>query len=93
MNICLGNLTIKEIEDRLGVQFPEDIKSFMLSTHSPNAKVAHGTWHCFDIPFVLVCADYETAKTIYEGVKHLHNECKVPLAFSIQPGDPNDLHN
>lgn len=82
--VMLGNLSISEIEKRLGITFPKETKDFMKSTYSLDADVKHGTWHCFDIPFVLYCGDYETAKTIYEGLKPLHDQCKEKLTFTVK---------
>ncbi len=70
MSIMLGNLTVNEIEKRTGVDFPEDIRKFMNESHQDSANtLMPGKWHCYDIPFCLVCADMETAKKIYESVK------------------------
>jgi len=33
------------------------------------SKVKQGMWHYFDIPFVLVCGDTETATEIYGHMK------------------------
>ena len=80
----LGNLNVKKIEKRLGIEFPEDIKDFMNKTHQPEANnIQKGKWHCFDIPFNLVCGDVETATKIFESVKHKSHKCKAKLAFSI----------
>lgn len=84
MAIMLGNLTATQIEKRLGVDFPEQIKKFMEQTHQSDAtNIAKGKWHCFDIPFNLVCGDMETAEKIYNSVKQRSSECKEVLQFSI----------
>ena len=81
----LGNLSIKQIEERLGIQFPEEIRELMKKTHEPNAtNIPKGKWHCFDMPFNLVCGDIEIAKTIFNSVKDKSNECKCTLQFSLQ---------
>ena len=49
--MMLGNLNVSQIEKRLGIEFPEDIKEFMKQTHEPNASnIPKGKWHCFDLP-------------------------------------------
>lgn len=84
MNIMLGNLKVSDIENRLGIDFPDDVRSFMNESHQDNAMhIQKGKWHCFDIPFHIVCGDMETAMRIYNSVKHRSSECKEPLAFSI----------
>ena len=85
MNIMLGNLSVKQIEERLGIEFPEDTREFLKNSHQ--AEVSHikpGKWHCFDIPFNMVCGDYDTAKKIYESVKDKSDQCKTSFQFSIQ---------
>jgi hypothetical protein len=85
MEIMLGNLSVSQIEERLGIDFPEDIREFMRQTHQQNASnIGKGQWHCFDIPFTLVCGDMDTATKIYESVKDRSDECKEALQFSIK---------
>ena len=85
MSIMLGNLSVTQIELRLGIDFPEDIREFMNQNHQAKAgKTEKGKWHCFDIPFNLVCGDIETATKIYNSVKERAGECKEALQFSIQ---------
>lgn len=84
MNIMLGNLSVNQIEERLGIEFPQDIRDFMQKNHQSSANdIAKGKWHCFDIPFHLVCGDLETATKIYNSVKDKSNECKEALQISI----------
>lgn len=83
----LGNLSVTQIEKRLGIDFPEDIREFMKQTHQPEASnIGKGKWHCFDIPFNLVCGDMETAIKIFNSVKDKSNECKEQLQFSLSGG-------
>jgi len=84
MSVMLGNLSVEQIEKRLGIEFPEDIKNFMKGTQQANAKnIAKGKWHCFDMPFNIVCGDMETATKIYEGLKPQSDKCKEALQFSL----------
>lgn len=84
MNIMLGNLSVAEIESRLGINFPEEIVRFMEDSHQPSAQnVQSGKWHCFDIPFNLVCGDIETAQKIYNALKSQASKCKEPLRISV----------
>jgi len=84
MSIMLGNQTVSQIEERLGIDFPEEIREFMKKTHQSEANnIAKGKWHCFDIPFNLVCGDVETAKKIFDSVKDKATECKEQLQFSL----------
>ena len=85
MNIMLGNLSVKQIEERLGIEFPEETRDFMNKSHQSEAsKIQPGKWHCFDLPFNMVCGDYDTAKKFYESVKDKSEQCKTSLQISIQ---------
>ena len=85
--MMLGNLTVSQIEKRLGIDFPEDVREFMRKTHQPRAeRIEKGKWHCFDIPFNLVCGDVEVAAKIFESVKDKSSECKEQLQFSLSNG-------
>ena len=84
MSIMLGNLSVNQIEQRLGIEFPNDTKEFMKETHCSNASnIPVGRWHCFDIPFNLVCGDIDVATRIFNSVKDKSNECKDSLQFSL----------
>lgn len=84
MSVMLGNLTVETIEKRLGIEFPEEIRDFMKETHQEEAtNIKQGKWHCFDIPFSIVCGDIATAKKIYDSVKHRFDDVKEALEFSI----------
>ena len=80
----LGNQTVEQIEKRIGIDFPDEIRKFMNENHQPEANnISKGKWHCFDIPFTVVCGDMETAKKIYDSVKDKSEEIKEQLQFSI----------
>ena len=37
--MMLGNLTVQQIERRLGINFPDDIRKFMKKSHQSNAQI------------------------------------------------------
>lgn len=85
MSIMLGNLNVSQIEKRLGIDFPDEIREFMKNTHQDSASnVTVGKWHCFYIPFTIVCGDMETAKKIFDSVSNRASEVKEALEFSIR---------
>ena len=65
--IYLGNLSPKEIESRLGITFSQEDKDF-LTLHRQekinNTPLGEGKWHCYDIPFMVMCDTAQTAKTM-----------------------------
>ena len=86
MGIYLGNLSIDEIEARSGVDFPQELKDFMGPRRQQSASdVQPGKWHCFDIPFMLVCGDMETATSIYGHLEKFSADFKEPLSIGIAP--------
>ncbi len=84
MNIMLGNLTITEIEKRAGVEFSSELKELMAATHQSEASnIADGKWHCFDIPFTLVCGGMPIAQQIYDHLKADSSNFKEPLQIAL----------
>lgn len=82
----LGNLKVEEIERRSGVVFPEELKLLMNETHQDEASnIKPGRWHCFDLPFTLLCGDMEIAERIYSYLKPLSSNFKQQLQIAIQP--------
>jgi len=64
VSIMLGNLTVAQMEQRLGITLSDEHRQIF--TESRQEKVndtplASGCWHCFDIPFMLMCDGKETA--------------------------------
>ena len=85
MNIMLGNLTLAEMEKRSGVEWPEELKQYMADRHQPEAaNVAPGKWHCFDLPFHLICGDLEMAHKVYDHLKPLSASFATPLQIGVQ---------
>lgn len=81
----LGNLSASQMESRLGIDFPKELKKLMENTHQAEAEnIKSGKWHCFDMPFHLVCGDMDTAQKIYNYLKDQSSNCKEKLAISIQ---------
>lgn len=65
-------------------KFIEETREFMKQTHQDEASnIKKCKWHCFDIPFLLVCGDIETATKIFNSVKDKSNECKAVLQFAV----------
>lgn len=85
MSLMLGNLTVDQIEKRAGVVFSQDLKELMNATHQPSAtNIAEGKWHCFDIPFTLVCGGMPLAQKIYDHLSLQSKEFAAPLRIAIK---------
>jgi len=84
MAIYLGNLGVEDIQSRCGVAFPSELIDYMTPRKQEEAEnVKKGMWHCFDIPFVLVCGDMETATEIYKHLQPLSSKIKQQLQISL----------
>jgi hypothetical protein len=92
MSIYFGNLSIPQIEQRTGIEFPQELKNYMESRQqSAVANIQTGEsipiqkdrWHCFDIPFILVCGDIEIANKIYGDLKKFSSKFKEQLQIAI----------
>lgn len=85
MSVYLGNMNIEDMEKRLGVSFPVELKDYMVKNHQEKATdIKPGKWHCFDIPFVIVFGDMETAKIVHDYLKPMASDFKKPIQISIQ---------
>ncbi len=80
----LGNLSLKEMQTRSGVEFPTELLEYMGSRHQELAEnVAPGKWHCFDLPFTLVCGDMETAQSIYNYLVPFTSKFKEQMQIAV----------
>lgn len=63
MGIMLGNLTLKQIEDRTGIELSVEDRAELNGMRQEKAEnIVSGKWHCFDLPFMVVCGDKQTAE-------------------------------
>ena len=63
MGIFLGNTTVNEIENILGIKFTQADKEFMESTHSDKADgFGPNEWHGYGIPETLIFGSYTAMK-------------------------------
>ena len=72
------------MEKRAGVIFPEELKTLLKNTHQDHASnVGEGEWHCFDVPFVLMCGSMELAQTIYDHLKPVSVQFAEPMQIAL----------
>ena len=84
MAIMLGDLSLKQMGDRLGVKIPEPFRTKFDKKHQDKAKnIQVGEWHCFDIPFNLICGDIKIAQSFYGVMKEFASDVKEQLYVSI----------
>lgn len=67
MGIMLGNLSVSQIETRLGITFSDEDRETLIKTHQEavnNTPLADGCWHCFDLPFMVFADTKATAEKL-----------------------------
>ncbi|MCK9569932.1 hypothetical protein M0R72_13395 [Candidatus Pacearchaeota archaeon] len=82
-SIMLGNLSIADMERRLGISFPEPFRADMEMRREMNASdTPAGKWHCFDMPFLVCCGDKETAEYVRDNLAPLSGQMTGQLQIS-----------
>ena len=85
MGILLGNLTVSQLEKRLGITLTDDERQFLIGTNQEKAEnIKPDKWHCFDLPFNLVCGSREFAIKVCEILKPYSNKMITQLRISIE---------
>ena len=83
MGIMLGNLTLSQIESRLGITLTEQERELLNPMRQENAQnIAIDKWHCFDIPFMIVCGNKDTACMVRDIFAKYAGDMKTPLQIS-----------
>ena len=86
MSIYLGNLTAKQMCERLGIEYTEQIADMELAReHNADVKSGVDKWHCFDIPFEVVCGTREVAQVWFDILSPVESQMKEPIRFSVVP--------
>lgn len=84
MAIMLGNLTLEQMQKRCGFSFPQEALD-ILSNHQPEVNgrdIEAGRWHCFDIPFMVMCGSQEMAQSLAMTLMPFADKFKTPLQVS-----------
>jgi hypothetical protein len=57
----------------------------MNARHQPQAQsIQPGKWHCFDLPFVMVCGDMDTAKEVFQHLSQLSDKFTEKMQIVVQ---------
>ena len=82
--MLLGNLSISQMENRMGITFPDDLKEILSKYHQDTATdIKPGFWHCFDMPFTMVCGNQDIAELVREKLTAMIDDIKTPLSVAI----------
>lgn len=85
MSIFLGNLSVDELEKRLGIEFTESEKKELRETHNPNAShIEEGKWHCFDIPFCFMTKGKKGMDLIDRILRPYSDKIKTQLMCKVE---------
>ncbi len=85
MAIMLGNMTVAQIEERCGVKFSKDDEDFLNKTHQSKANnIENGKWHCFDMPFMIVCGGRDFFNELFERLKKYGKDMKCALQIGCE---------
>lgn len=83
MSIYLGNLSIEDIEKRTGIILTDEHRQYMNEHRQMEVNsipIKKGFWHGFDIPFMLMASDKETAKKYVDMLSvYDWSKCKESL--------------
>lgn len=83
MSILLGNLTLAQIEERTGISISADDRAELNKMRQENAEnIQQGKWHCFDLPFMVVCGDRPTAEKVLK-ILNAYDWSKAKQALQI----------
>ena len=85
MSIYLGNLTVEQIERRLGIEFTEEDRKELKENYQAKVNdtpLEPGKWHCFDMPFILMTNDRESAEK-YLNIFQEYDQSKFKECFQI----------
>jgi hypothetical protein len=84
MVFMLGNLSVDEMQAKSGIEFPVELIEYMKDRHQQEAEnIKPGKWHCFDLPFTLVCGDMETAQEVFRYLSPLSSSFKQQMQISV----------
>ena len=89
MGIMLGNQTPDQIARRLKIELSEEHRAELLETWQQKAEnIAVDKWHCFDIPFMMVCGSKEVAEKLRDMflTYDLSKGERFQIAWQQQPG-------
>ena len=83
MSILLGDLMVSDIIERTGVEISYEDKKWLKERHCHKTELEKNTWHCFALPFIIVCETKELAAEMDDRLKKYDwARCKELLQIS-----------
>lgn len=92
MYIYLGNLSVEQIEERTGITLSDEHRDYMKAHRQETVNdtpIANEKWHCFDIPFMIMAGNKETAEYYTDMLSTYDwSKCKEPLQIGWERREP-----
>ena len=85
-NIMLGNLSIEDLERRLGVDLPSEFKESMNKCRQQIAEssaLKENEWHLFDLPLMMVCGSMDLAQYVNDTLTPLADRFKEVFQIGV----------
>lgn len=87
--MMLGNLTVAQFENEIGVGLPEPFRAEFARRRCDDAThVPVGQWHCFRHPLYILCGDRETMNTILQHLEPLAEQMERQVELNCIAGEP-----
>jgi len=89
MGFALGNLSVAQIEERLGIELTETERSELTASRQEavlDVALAPDKWHCFDLPFIIACGSYEFAEKLYKMLSPYSSKMTCRLQIGVGGG-------
>lgn len=83
MFVSFGNLSVDELERRVGAKFNEEDKKWLVEHRTSTAKGEKGKFHIFDMPFS-IHTDPDIADKLVEILKKYNDEKTFERDLSVQ---------
>lgn len=87
----LGDLSIEQIEGKLGIVLSDEIKDMFNRTRQRpvNIDLEPDKWHGFDIPFCIVCGSREFAEKVREILTPYASKmkCQIQIRFPLNESE------
>ena len=82
--MMLGNLSIEQMEKRMGIEFPVELKDVLSKYRQHEANyIKEGFWHCFDLPFTMVCGGGDLAQLMVDHLSPMVKSITTPLHVAV----------
>ena len=90
MGIYLGNLSVKQMQDRLGITLNEqDFKELDSMRERVIDNVSADQMHIYDMPFMVYCGSYDTAVKVRDILspygKHMTGTVSIGIREQAVP--------